>query len=281
MLRNATAFNQFEKGLVSIIIPTKNSASTLDRTLLSIASQTYKNYELIIVDNHSTDDTLQIAMRYTQNVLTFGPERTAQLNYGIKHAMGEYVYRVDSDFVLDTTVLAEAVDLSGRENCAAVVIHNASDDSVSFWSRVRKLERDMYKDDTLNVAARFFRKNILDSVGMFDESMVAGEDYDFHNRILALNLKVGSINAQEIHLGEPKTLGDILRKHYYYGKSLKAFLKKNRKRGTRQLMPVRPAYLKHWRVFARQPKLAAGFIVYQIARYLAAMIGYAVGSKVW
>ncbi|MGI0013318.1 MAG: glycosyltransferase [Nitrososphaera sp.] len=264
--------------LVSVVIPTKNSGATLEATLSSIVSQTYKAIEIIIVDNHSTDNTLEIAHSYTDKVFTYGPERTSQLNFGIKQALGDYIYRVDSDFVLDRTVLAEAVEQCESEKCAAVAIHNTSDDTVSFWSRVRKLERDMYKHDSLNVAARFFRKDILDKVGLFNESMVAGEDYDLHNRVVALKLKVGTINAQETHLGEPKSLSEILKKHYYYGKTLRLFIHNNKTRGVKQLMPVRPAYLKHWKMFVRHPLLAAGFVVYQITRYTAALTGYAIAA---
>lgn len=279
MLQNKTKSRQHEVGLVSVIVPTMNSSSTLAATLTSIASQTHDNLEIIVVDNYSTDNTMEIATQYTDKVFTYGPERTAQLNFGIKQAHGKYVYRVDSDFILNETVVAEAVQKCENEGCAAIIIHNSSDDSVSFWSRVRRLERDMYKDDMLNVATRFIRKDVLDKVGLFDESMVAGEDYDLHNRIVASNYKVGSISAQEMHVGEPKTLMEIAKKHYYYGKTFKTFIQKNKGRGVKQLMPIRPAYLRHWKQFAKHPHLTLGFIVYQLTRYFAAALGYVVASR--
>src|SRR5215208_4737328 len=70
--------------LVSIVVPTKNSSNTLGMTLESISTQTYRNYEIIIVDNHSTDATFNIAKRYTDKIYIIGPERTAQMNFGIK-----------------------------------------------------------------------------------------------------------------------------------------------------------------------------------------------------
>ncbi|MGI0014279.1 MAG: glycosyltransferase [Nitrososphaera sp.] len=260
--------------LVSIIIPTKNSGRTIKMTLKSIAEQTYKNYEIIVVDNYSTDNTVELAEQYTEKVFIVGPERTAQGNIGIQKSKGKYIYRVDSDFILEPNVLEEAVKKCEHEGYDATTIHNTSDETISFWAKVRKFEREMYRDDDLNVAARFIRKDVLDKVGYFDENMVASEDYDLHNRIVAGGFKVGRISSKETHIGEPKTLMEIMRKHYYYGKTLPSFLAKNPRRGMKQLSPLRPAYAKHWKLFLRFPVMSSGFAVYQIARYSSAILGY-------
>jgi glycosyltransferase involved in cell wall biosynthesis len=260
--------------LVSIIIPTKNSANTLGYTLESINNQTYRNYEIIVVDNHSTDDTLAIAKKYTHKTHLMGPERTAQVNFGIKNAQGKYIYRIDSDWVLEPTVLEQAIKKCEDEGFDAVLIHNSDDPTISFWGRVRKFERDMFEQDDLNVAARFIRKDIFSKVGYFDEKMVAAEDYDLHNRILSAGYKVGRISAKETHIGAPGTLMQTIKKHYYYGTTLPEFLAKNPKRGMKQLSPLRPAYAKHWRMFFRHPVMTVGFVVYQVARYSSAILGY-------
>jgi glycosyltransferase involved in cell wall biosynthesis len=261
--------------LVSIVVPTKNSSNTLAMTLESISTQTYRNYEIIIVDNHSTDATFNIAKRYTDKIYIIGPERTAQVNFGIKSAQGKYVYRIDSDWILEPTVLEQAVKKCENEGFDAILIHNSDDSGISFWGQVRKFERDMYQQDDLNVAVRFIRKDVFDKVGYFDENMVAGEDYDLHNRILAAGYKVGRISAKETHIGAPRSLMELIKKHYYYGTTLPEFLAKNPKRGVKQLSPLRPAYAKHWRQFFRHPVMAAGFMIYQGARYSAAILGYA------
>jgi glycosyltransferase involved in cell wall biosynthesis len=261
--------------LVSIVIPTKNSANTLESTLESINKQTYTNYEIIIVDNHSADDTPSIAKRYTNKIHFIGPERTAQVNFGIKNAQGKYVYRIDSDWVLEPTVLEQAIKKCEEEGFDAILVHNSDDPTISFWGRVRKFERDMFQEDDLNVAARFIRKDIFDKVGYFDESMVAAEDYDLHNRILAAGYKIGRISAKETHIGAPGTFMDVIKKHYYYGTTLPVFLAKNPKRGMKQLSPLRPAYAKHWRLFFRHPVMTLGFLIYQVARYSSAIMGYA------
>jgi len=262
------------KPLVSVVVPTFNSERFLERCLRSVREQTYPNVEVIVVDNYSRDKTREIAKKYADLVLLKDGERSAQVNFGVRYARGKYVYRVDSDFVLEPTVIEEAVRKCELEGFDAVCVHNTSDPTVSFWARVRKLERDCYADDELNVAARFFRKDVFEAVGGFDENLVAGEDYDIHNRLLEFGFRIGRIKAREIHIGEPKTLLEIAKKHYYYGKTLRNFLKKNKRRGIKQLSPVRPSFIRNWKNFARYPILTFGFIIYQLTKYISAAIGY-------
>ena len=84
-----------QNGLVSVIIPTKNSAELLTKCLDSVISQSYKNLEIILVDNNSSDKTKEIATEYTNLVFNQGPERSAQVNFGVTKASGEFVYKID------------------------------------------------------------------------------------------------------------------------------------------------------------------------------------------
>ena len=267
------------KPLVSIVIPTYNSEKTLAKCLESIKRQTYKNIEIIVVDKFSKDRTVEIAKKFGAKIFFKGPERSSQVNFGIKKARGKYIYRVDSDFILEPTIIEEAIKKCEKEGFDAIAVHNTSDPTVSFWSKVRKLERDCYKDDELNIAARFFKKEIFKIVGGFNESLVAGEDYDFHNKLLEKGFKIGRIEAQEIHIGEPKSILEIAKKHYYYGKTIGEFMKTNPKRGLKQLSPIRPSFIKNWKKFVKHPILTIGFIIYQLVRYFSAGLGFLV-SKV-
>jgi glycosyltransferase involved in cell wall biosynthesis len=266
--------------LVSIVISTYNSERTLAKCLESIKNQTYKNTEIIVVDKNSRDKTVEIAKSYGAKVFVINAkERSEQKNFGVKQSRGKYVYIVDSDFIVEPEVIEEAIKKCENENYDAICIHNTSDPTISFWSKVRKLERDCYKNDELNVAARFFKREIFEAIGGFNESLVAGEDYDFHNRLLERGFIIGRIQAQEIHIGEPKSLSEIVKKYYYYGKTIGEFIKANPQKGMKQLSPIRPAFIKNWKEFAKHPTLALGFIVYQFAKYFSAGLGFLV-SKV-
>jgi len=61
--------------------------------------------EIIVVDNNSQDKTKEIAYRYTDKVYNFGPERSAQRNFGVKQAAGKYILYLDADMVLSENVM--------------------------------------------------------------------------------------------------------------------------------------------------------------------------------
>ncbi len=267
-----------QKPLVSIVIPAYNSGNTLEKCLGSIKNQIYSNIEVLVVESKkSSDDTIEIAERFKCRVFCLcGQERTAATNYGIKMARGKYIYRVDSDLVLDNDVVEEAVKACEVDDFDAVAVLCPPDPKISFWAKVRKLEKDCYKYDTFHSGARFFRRDIIDVIGNFNEGMVLGEDYDFYNRVIGANFKVGVIEPEEVHLGEPRTLKEIIEKQFYYGKTLRKFLKENKGVGIVQMAPVRKSWIKNWKNFARNPFLTIGFIFYEFVYYSSGIAGYLV-----
>ena len=261
------------KPLVSIIVPTKNSADTIGKCLASLKMQSYSNIEIILVDNYSQDDTLRIAKKYGAKIYQVGPERSAQVNLGVSKASGKYVYRVDSDFVLEPGVVFEAVESCEKFGYDAIVIHNTSDPTISFWAKVRKMERDSYRNDEINVAARFWKKEVFEAIGGFDVNLIAGDDYDLHNRLLKGRYKIGWIKAEETHIGEPRSMAEIFRKHYFYGQNLGLFIEKNQETALKQLSPLRRSFVKSISGSCQEPTIIMGFFVYQFLRYTAATLG--------
>jgi len=258
--------------LVSVIVPTKNSAPYLERALASVRAQRYAPIELIVADNGSQDGTVEIARRLADIVISIGPERSAQCNAAVRASHGEYVYRIDSDYVPDPGVVGGAVGpcYAGAD---AVQVHNDSDPALGFWAKVHSFERRMYRYDTVHVAARFFRRSAFDAVGGFDEGLVAGEDYDLHNRLLRAGFRVAMIAPSELNIGEPRSLREIAGKAFYYGRTVRPFFERNGARGVVQMNPLRVAYLRHWRSFVAQPGLAAGFVLMQTVKYVSGGCG--------
>jgi glycosyltransferase involved in cell wall biosynthesis len=283
--------------LVSIIIPTYNSEKFLVRCLDSVSKQTYKNIEIIIVDNNSTDNTKEIAKKYTDNVFNRGPERSSQTNYGVLQAKGEYVYKVDSDFVLDSTVVEECVSKI-QEGFEAIVVHNSPDTRISWIAKIRKFEVDMYKYDITHSAARFLKKEVYEAIGGNNEKITAAEDYDFQNKLNKNGYQTGFVDAEALHLGEPTDILAHMKKFYWYGKDMVKYYESNSdkpkeqqtilnsigdlvsKKDTtgKQIGFFRTVYFKHWKSFLFHPILGISFILYNICKYLFGGIGFLVGK---
>jgi glycosyltransferase involved in cell wall biosynthesis len=262
--------------LVSVIVPTRNSARFLSACLESIKSQSYPDIEIIVVDNQSTDGTLDLARKFTNKVFTWGPERSAQMNFGVSHAAGRFVYKVDSDFVLDPLVV-EACVSEAAKGFDAIVVHNSPDTRVSWIARVRKFEVDMYKYDLDHSSARFISKDVYEGIGGFDESITAGEDYDFQNRLNAGGYKTGFISPEAVHLGEPVSLWRHMSKYFMYGSDFVAYAERNPKASKTQLSFIRPVYLRNWRQFLRHPIRGGTFVAYSACKFAFGGAGFVIG----
>ncbi len=261
--------------LVSVIIACKNTADYIEECLQSVRNQTYKNIELIIVDNFSTDDTYKIAKKYADQAYQKGPERSTQFNFGFTKAKGDYIYRIGPDYVLEPDVIQKCVSKMAQ-GYDALALHNRSKGS-SIWAKVRYLERESYRGSESIVAVRFMKHSVFKAVGMFDESLVAGEDFDLHNRLVAAGYKWSHVDAVENHIGEPKTIGDVWNKFYYYGRTIKRYHSKNKGTATKQLTFFRPSFLKVQKDLLQKPHLFVVFWFYMIVKYAAGAAGMIAG----
>jgi glycosyltransferase involved in cell wall biosynthesis len=226
--------------LVSVIVPTYNSGRTLGRCLESIMGQDYDNIEVLVVDRYSEDGTRRLAKSYGVNLLLRGPERSAQKNWGALNAKGELLYFVDSDFVLERDVISKCVEACMFFDALCTVNYSVGG---SFWSdAIAFKERFLAHDPTIQVV-RFLWKRVFFEVGGFDEALIVGEDLDLYARLLEGGYRIGRVDAVEWHIGEPKTLRDIARRNFYYGKVVRPYFRKRGRLAVRQLSPFKPSLI--------------------------------------
>src|SRR3989338_6898640 len=183
---------------VSVIITTKNTQAYIGDCLESIKKQDYPlgTTETIVVDNNSTDRTAFIARQYTDKVYNFGPERSAQRNFGVKQASGKYVLYLDADMVLSNNVLSECFRKGENEGYIALYIPERILGK-GFWMKVRDFERSFYNATCID-AVRFVRRDIFQGISGFDENLTGPEDWDLDRRIKHLG-KAGIIKSPIYH----------------------------------------------------------------------------------
>lgn len=203
------------KPLVSVIVPTKNSAATLEACLKSIKEQSYKNIETIVVDNFSTDETQKIAKKYADKFYEKGPERSAQRNYGVKKCDGQYVAIIDSDMELTEKVIDDCVNAFKEKPDTKGVIIPEESFGEGFWAQCKKLERSYYVGKDWIEAARFYPKKVYQQVGGYDEQLISGEDWDLSNRIREIGTVARTSSLIRHNEGRLSYFKSISKKYFY------------------------------------------------------------------
>ena len=215
---------------VSVVVPTRNSSAILGKCLESITTQSVDS-QLVVVDNKSTDKTWDIAGSYGDVVIQGGPERSAQRNIGARASDAEVVGFIDSDMVLSPDVVRDAVRCI--EDGAAGVIVPEITVGDGFWARVRAFERSFYTGSDAIEAARFFRRDVFEAVGGFDENLTGPEDWDLSQRVQKVG-RIDRIDASITHLEGRVTFIGACRKKAYYAPGLRAYFKKHGMAGVKQ-----------------------------------------------
>lgn len=266
--------------LVSVIIPTKNSTQTLDACLKSIKQQTYKNIEIIVTDNHSSDATDIIAKSHGVKFLVEGDERSTQRNAGARNSAGEFLLFIDSDMELEPNVVEECMqNIQQNHTLQAIVIPEQSFGE-GFWATCKAFERSFYLETPWMQAVRFFRKDAYELTGGFDETMSGAEDFDIHNRIRNIfhTEDITTINANILHNEGNVALWKLLKKKRYYGSSITHY-----KNNAHNVLAYKKqaSLISRFILFFSQPKkilshpiLFVGIMFMKTAEFTAGGLGY-------
>jgi glycosyltransferase involved in cell wall biosynthesis len=173
--------------IVSIVIPVYNTGLTLDETIRSVQKQTYKNIEVIIVNDGSTDEfTIKSLNKYKDSFAIINQENKglpAARNAGIKASNGEYVVCLDSDDCIDKNYIKKLVNklISDGDDSVAIVSPYIQAFGVSSeqWY-VPEFDKEKIKYSNVVAVASMFKKAAWKSVGGYDESFRKGfEDWEF------------------------------------------------------------------------------------------------------
>ena len=212
--------NNYKPGWVTIIIPTYNRAYFIENTILSVFDQTYAFWDLIVIDDGSTDDTAQVVKKFNQERLTYlymphsGLPALAR-NEGIKIARGEYVAFLDSDDQWLPEKLERQIAVFKEYSAVGLIHANAY-----VRSKHQSLDRPYYTEYNrrsgrvlLELIHRNFiitstvvvRRSLFDVAGIFpiNPALRAGEDYYLWLRMAAVSDYFYLNNVLAIYHDEP------------------------------------------------------------------------------
>ena len=176
--------------MISVIIPCYNHAQYLPEAINSVLEQTYSPFEIIVVNDGSTDDTEAVAQRYpVKYVSQPNSGLSAARNKGIDNSTGEYLVFLDADDWLYKDALTTNYSLLQQHPEAAFV--SGGHDKIASGQIIPEGDWNINEDHYLNLlqgnyigmhAAVMYRRNIFNEF-RFDESLRACEDYDLYLKI--------------------------------------------------------------------------------------------------
>lgn len=223
--------------LISIITPCYNQGQFLKETVASVINQSYLNWEMIIVDDGSTDDTAVIAneCKEQDSRITFMSQTNQGVsvarNNGVKVSKGKYILPLDGDDTIETNYIQRAVEyLEEHPECIVFYcLANKFGKENGPWDVMYTDYKSLLLGNAI-FCSSIFRRTDFDRIGGYDESFVFGyEDWEFYIRLLAIggyvyqdkarmfNYRIKDKNISHDALAQKnveRIFNDIYKKHF-------------------------------------------------------------------
>ncbi len=186
---------------ISILLSVYNGATTIRRCLNSIAQQTYRDWEIICVDDASDDSTLHLVkvwqekhahtqMKLVQNRTNLG--LTASLAAGSKEAAGEFIARIDADDWWVPQKLAKQLaylnshPACGVVGCRYINVHGQKQTTIRLPETTEAIRQNIFRRNPFGHSCVLIRKAVFDTAGGYDTSIRYGQDRDLWFRLLPI-----------------------------------------------------------------------------------------------
>lgn len=269
----------------AIVIPTRNSERSLDRLLKSIAGQEDVTYKVAVVDQGSTDRTVEIAHAHGCQVTElpkpafYSPPGRSR-NLGAASIPGRILVHLDADMELPSSeFLRRLARLLDPRHQAAII--REVDVATGFWAKCKAIERACYFDTPME-AARAVTRELFLTVGGYDERISSGEDF-FTSRMYQRHTKVLRDNGLWIrHYIGQQSLSDLLKKKVAYGRTARIYFDmgggESVGSGWSIVATSLRAYLRNWRQLRSQPVYYLGIYPLRVMELAAVLTGMLLGD---
>ncbi len=213
----------------SVIVPAYNRAFIIDRCINSILAQEYVSFEIIVVDDGSTDNTKEVVCQYMDSRIYYFFQENSGVsvarNKGSKLAKGDYLVFLDSDDYVNDIWLKDFFTVL-QKNLTDVVICRS------------KITEDFKNDSSSFLAGTFaINKNVFYDIGMYDEKLKFGENTELNWRINFNNCRIKTIENSNVTYDVTYSEGGSNSKNkvdffYYVIEKHKEIIQKKKKMGS-------------------------------------------------
>jgi len=208
--------------LVSVIVPTYNSARTLQECLSALKNQSYKNIEIIITDSFSRDKTKEIAKRFTDKIIDAQSLALARKR-GVELAKGKYILFLDSDQIINPDTIEASVKICEKEGYDGVTHFERSKiHKNTFVERLINYDKWIFHseqdDDPIYGTAepRFFKTELLRRIDFLDNPPITFELAIINLKVNQMGARIKFVNVYIYHY-ETTTFWQVAKKFCRYG----------------------------------------------------------------
>ncbi len=224
--------------LVSVILSVYNSEKTIEESVKSIVNQTYKNIEILIMDDSSTDNSYTILKELAKkhkNIKLFQNKEniglTKSLNILIEHAKGEFIARQDADDISYPERIESQVNFLIQNNLSVCIsrakIMNSSKKipGLTFFlpNKLVIKFKNPFIHGTLVIRTKKFKE-----IGKYDECFYYAQDYKLFSDLIKNKVRIGKVNKLLYNLNmEDNISTNLFKEQNYYALCVKRNIKPN------------------------------------------------------
>jgi glycosyltransferase involved in cell wall biosynthesis len=177
--------------LVSVITPCYNQGQYLEESINSLIKQTYSNWECIIINDGSIDNSEEVAIRFTRKdkrikyLYQENKGVSGARNYAIKHSVGKYLLPLDADDLINSSYIDECVGVLERDENVKIVYSEAEKfgSQTGIWDP-RKFDINIMAYENMIFSTAMFRRSDWEKAGGYEDFLVVGEDWELWINIL-------------------------------------------------------------------------------------------------